>query len=640
MKSFSGFLSVLQKMGQSLMVPVSVLPAAGLIVALGRALQSAGEPTSMVHQIGQICYSGGLAVFEQLTVIFAVGVAIGFTGGAGIAGLSAVAGYFTLVNLLKVFTEIRHLELAINTGVFGGIAVGLMTAYLYNRYHKVQLPQVLGFFSGRRLIPILTVACTVLLSFVFAFGWPPIQTGINHFGQWVMDSSFAGAFYAAGKRLLIPVGLHHVFYPPFLFEFGSFTSAAGQVVHGDSARYFAGDPTAGVFMASEFPIMLFGLPAAALAMVLRAEPSRRKGIAGIMITAALTSIITGITEPIEFAFIFVAPLLYFVHVGLAFVSGFLTQLFNIHLGYTFSASIIDFVLGYFNQANSMSLWLIVGPLMAILYFTSFYTLIGVFDFKTPGRDVELGGTDAAPVTAGNLAKDVLVALGGAANIISLDACITRLRMTVNDPKRVDQSRLRGLGAAGVFHDGGQNMQVVFGTKSDRLKDEILSLMTTGTPVKPTIIVGAPLRGRVVPLSEVPDKTFAGKVLGEGVAIEPTEGVVYAPFDGSVANVFRTGHAIGLLGPSGAEVLIHVGIDTVKMGGVGFKPVVKAGDVVRKGDRLLEFDLEAIRKSAPSILTPVVVTNWESFQKFSAADRPRSVAQGDSLIELQPEGPMA
>lgn len=630
----SSIMSVLQKLGQSLMIPVSVLPAAGLVVAAGRALQSAGDPSSFAHQLGRIFYSGGLAVFEQLPVIFAVGVAIGFTRGAGVAGLSAVAGYFTLTSLLKVITEIRGLELAMNTGVFGGIAVGLMTAWLYNRYHETQLHPVLGFFSGKRLVPILTVCATIVLSLAFGFAWPPVQEQINHFGLWIMDSSFGGAFYAAGKRLLIPVGLHHVFYQPFLFQFGEFTTATGQLVHGDSARYFAGDPTAGTFMASEFPIMLFGLPAAALAIVLRAAPAKRKAIAGVMLTAALTSIITGITEPIEFAFIFVAPLLYVVHVGLAFGSGFLTQLFDIHLGYTFSASLIDWVLGSFNQKNSFYLWAVVGPIMAGLYFGLFYTLIGVFDFKTPGREaddeLEADDTAAVPVTAiDDLAASTLVALGGAANLHAIDACITRLRVTVNEPTKVDRPLLKKLGAAGVFHDGGKNFQVVFGTKSDLLKERILGRMKAASRGRSVL---APLKGRVLPLSEVPDKTFSDKILGDGLAIEPVDGLVTAPFDATVTQIFKTGHAIGLNGPEGIELLIHVGIDTVKLGGQGFKALVKNGDQVRQGDPLIEFDLDFVRGKAPSIITPVVITNSADYHVRTRATG--QVERGQSFLEIQ------
>lgn len=630
----SSLMSVLQKLGQSLMIPVSVLPAAGLVVAAGRALQSAGASETFINQLGRIFYSGGLAVFEQLPVIFAVGVAIGFTRGAGVAGLSAVAGYFTLTSLLKVITEIRGLELAMNTGVFGGIAIGLMTAWLYNRYHETQLHPVLGFFSGKRLVPILTVCATIVLSLGFGFAWPPVQEQINHFGLWIMDSTFGGAFYAAGKRLLIPVGLHHVFYQPFLFQFGEFTTTTGQIVHGDSARYFAGDPNAGTFMAAEFPIMLFGLPAAALAIILRAAPSKRKAIAGVMLTAALTSIITGITEPIEFAFIFVAPLLYVVHVALAFVSGFMTQIFDIHLGYTFSASLIDWVLGAFNQKNSFYLWAVVGPVIAGLYFGLFYTLIGVFNFKTPGRETDEDTADAdvataAPTAIDDLASATLVALGGPANIQNLEACITRLRVTVADPAAVDRASLKSLGAAGVFHDGGKNFQAVFGTKSDLLKERIVGRMKLANRGRAIV---APLKGRVLPLSEVPDKTFAEKILGDGLAIEPTDGLVTAPFDATVTQIFKTGHAIGLNGPEGVELLIHVGIDTVKMGGQGFKALVKNGDQVRQGDPLIEFDLNLIRSKAPSIITPVVITNSAEFHVRARATG--NVDRGQSFLEIQ------
>lgn len=632
MSRFSGAMSFMQKLGQSLMIPVSVLPAAGLVVALGRALQNISSSTELTYKFGQVFYSGGLAVFEQLPVIFAVGVAIGFARGSGIAALSAVAGFFTLTSLLKVFGDIRGLEVAINTGVFGGIMIGWVAAILFNRYHETQLPPVLGFFSGKRLVPILTIFATLLVSFVVALVWPPIQAGIGHFGEWIMDSSFGGAFYAAGKRLLIPVGLHHVYYQPFMFQFGEFVTAAGQVVHGDSPRYYAGDPTAGVFLASEFPIMLFGLPAAALAMVLRALPSRRKAIGGVMLSAALTSILTGITEPVEFAFIFVAPILYVAHVALAFLSGFLTQLLDIHLGYTFSASLIDFVLGYFNQKNSMALWLIVGPLMAVLYFIVFYFLIGFMNLKTPGRveeSEEDSASDEIPQKDAGLASAVLEALGGGRNLTSLEACITRLRVAVTDPAQVNQERLKRLGAVGIFHDGRANFQVVFGTKSDLLKEQIARLIRSQPQGQ---IVKSPLKGRLVPLNEVPDQTFSQKILGDGVAIDPSEGLVVAPFDAEVAQIFKTAHAVGLINDQGVEVLIHIGIDTVKLGGEGFKAHVKAGDRVKAGQVLIEFDLKLVKAKAPSMLTPVVITN--------TADHPPrilrlvgDVARGEALLEI-------
>lgn len=636
MSRLKSSMSLMQKLGQSLMIPVSVLPAAGLVVALGRALQNMASSDHLIHQLGLVLYSGGLAVFEQLPVIFAVGVAIGFAGGSGIAALSAVAGYFTLTSLLKVLGDIRGLELAINTGVFGGIVIGWLAALLYNRFHRTQLPQVLGFFSGKRLVPILTVFTTLMVAFAFAFVWPPIQEGINHFGQWVMDSRFGGAFYAAGKRLLIPVGLHHVYYQPFMFQFGEFVTATGQIVKGDSPRYFAGDPTAGIFLASEFPIMLFGLPAAALAMVLRALPSKRKAIGGVMLSAALTSILTGITEPIEFAFIFVAPILFVVHVGLAFFAGFLTQLFDIHLGYTFSASLIDFVLGYFNQKNSMALWLIVGPIIAGLYFVFFYFLIGWLNLKTPGRfeDEALVTTDSRPDSLGSdqaLAGAVLQALGGSQNLRHLDACITRLRVTVQNPQLVEMGKFKALGAAGAFHDGNGNLQIVFGTKSDHLKDEISRLVEVPSPALVSQLM-APLSGKLVDLSLVPDQTFSQKVMGEGIAIEPSEGRVVSPVRGEVAQIFKTAHAVGLIDDQGVEILIHVGIDTVKLGGTGFKALVKNGDRVEVGQALIEFDLEKVRQSAPSMVTPIIITNSADY-RIDLNRSQGTIRHGEPLLKV-------
>jgi PTS system glucose-specific IIC component len=308
-KVFGNLFSLLQKLGQSLMIPVSVLPAAGLLVAIGRLLQEQ-KNYPILKGIGDVAFSGGIAIFEQLPTLFAVGVAIGFSSGAAVSGLAAVAGYFTLINVLKTISTLQGLELSINTGVFGGIMIGLLSAYIYKRFHETKLPQFLGFFAGKRLVPILTAAASLVLGLLLSMIWPSIQMGINQFSHWIMGSELGPSFYASIKRMLIPVGLHHVFYPPFLYEFGEYINASGEVFKGEAARYYAGDPTAGKFMASEYAMMIFGLPAASLAIYLRAKTIKKKAIGGVMLAAALTAIITGISEPIEFS-LFLWHLSYF-----------------------------------------------------------------------------------------------------------------------------------------------------------------------------------------------------------------------------------------------------------------------------------------------------------------------------------------
>jgi glucose PTS system EIICBA or EIICB component len=599
--------SLLQKLGQSLMVPVSVLPAAGLLVALGRLLQEQ-KNYPLIKGIGDVAFSGGISIFEQLPTLFAVGVAIGFSGGAAVTGLAAVAGYFTLVNVLKTISTLKGLSLALNTGVFGGIMIGLLSAAIYNRFHETKLPQFLGFFSGKRLVPILTAASALVLGLLLSLIWPSIQQGINDFGYMIMGSQFGPSFYAAIKRLLIPVGLHHVFYPPFLYEFGEFINNAGEVFKGEAARYYAGDPAAGKFMASEYPMMIFGLPAASLAMYLRAKTTKKKAIGGVMLAAALTAIITGISEPIEFAFIFVAPILFLYHIVLTFVSAFAASSMDIHLGYTFSASLIDLFLGAFNAKNQSALFFIIGPLTGIAYFASFYFTIGWLDLKTPGREVESPNADDAAATfdPGGKAAAVLSALGGADNIRHLDACITRLRLSVNEPSNVNFNTLKALGATGSVNAGGGNIQVIFGTESDMLKEEIKKIMKTG-PKDDSMIMN-PIKGEIKDLSTVPDEMFSQKMMGEGVVIDPADGFVYAPCDGVVATIFKTNHAVAIAADNGAEILIHIGIDTVKMNGEGFKGLVKNGDRVRAGQALIEFDLALVKARAKSHLTPFVITN--------------------------------
>jgi glucose-specific phosphotransferase system IIA component len=628
--------SVLQKLGQSLMIPVSVLPAAGLLVALGRMLQGMKD-VPVVPSVGEIFFTGGIAIFEQLPTLFAVGVAIGFSGGAAIAGLAAVAGYFTLINVLKTVGTLRGLELAINTGVFGGILIGLLSAYLYKKFHETRLPQFLGFFAGKRLVPIVTAGASVLVGLALSVLWPPIQQGINDFGVAVMGSNLGPAFYAAVKRLLIPVGLHHVFYPPFLYQFGEFISANGEILRGETARYFGGDPNAGAFMASEFAMMLFGLPAAALAMYKRARPEKKKAIGGVMLAAALTSIVTGITEPIEFAFIFVAPLLFVFHVLLAFISGYGSTLLDIHLGYTFSASAIDLVMGAFNQKNMAYLFFILGPLTALGYFSSFYFAIGWLNLKTPGReDVDPNANEEAGSSSlTNRAQGILEALGGAANLKHLDACITRLRLTVADPKLVDTQKLKNLGATGSMHAGGGNFQIVFGTESDLLKEEMKKIMASPNTFNPSNNgdLFSPINGKMIPLAEVPDELFSQGMMGQGIAIDPAEGKVYSPCDGVIGTIFKTNHAVAIAADNGAEVLVHVGIDTVKMNGEGFKGHVKNGDRVQKGQLLLEFDLDLIKSKAKSHLTPVVITNSADLKEISIS-KMHTVNLNSAIINIR------
>lgn len=615
------------------MLPVSVLPAAGLMVALGRLLTdfNPNETTWATH-LGKVLYASGLSVFEQLSLIFAVGVAIGFTGAAGISGLAAVTGYFAFTTVLKTFSDILKLADPINTGVLGGIIVGAVVAQLYNRFHTVKLHPVLGFFSGKRLVPIVSVAGCIGLALAFVVIWPPIQSGIHQFGLSVMDSTYGPSLYASIKRLLIPVGLHHVFYPSFLYEFGEFLNpTTGQIVKGEATRYFAGDPTAGRFMASEFPMMIFGLPAAALAMTLRARPENRKAVAGIMLSAALTSIITGITEPIEFAFTFVAPLLYVAHAALAFVSGLLTSAFDIHLGYTFSSSLIDLFLGYFNQKNVSLLFLVVGPIMALLYFSVFYFAIGFFDFKTPGREAASNDsvTGASDLKIQQKAEAVLAAIGGPQNIQNLEACITRLRLILKNSSLLDEARLKALGAAGVMKAGGGNVQIVFGVESDFIKTEIQKLIAQPQSAAPVQGIFSPLEGKLLPASEIPDETFSQELMGKTVAILPAGNCVVAPFDGEVATLFHTHHAIGLISKTGVELLIHVGIDTVKMNGEGFKTFVKTGDTVIRGQKLIEFDRSLIEKKAKSLITPIVITNPDTAPPVTVTSL-KTIKTGDTL----------
>lgn len=635
-KQSGGFFAVLQKVGKSLMLPVSVLPAAGLMVALSRIIEQLAGPellasNAVLDVFVKVLFSGGLIVFENLPLIFAVGVAIGFTAGEAVSGLAAVVGYVVLIKVLDIMSLAQNLVDPINMGVFSGIIIGIIAAKIYQRYYKTKLHPVLGFFEGKRLVPILMVVVSILLGVVLGFIWPPIQNGINALGQMAIDAEIfgfrlGGAIYAFGNRALIPTGLHHVFKTPFTTQFGTFVAADGQTYVGEIARFFAGDPTAGAITAAEYPLKIFGLPAAALAIYLRALPKNKKAIGGVMLTAALTSIITGITEPIEFAFMFVAPILYVVHISLAFVGGLLMNLFQVRLTETFTSSLIDYAVSI-TTGNAGNPWALlpVGIVIGALYFLAFYYLIKKLDLKTPGRDVEEGAKAAVPVT--EKAVEVLKALGTEKNIVAIDACITRLRLEVRDTKKVDKNRLKALGSPGVLEVGTSGIQVIFGTEAEGLKDEIKVLMENPETVKlvektslvdenkvvatgQETFMAAPVKGQILDLKEVPDALFAEKMIGDGFAMDPMEGIVVSPVKGELAHIFDTNHALAFITESGLEVLLHIGIDTVKMEGRGFKRLATPGQKVDIGTPLMEVDWALVKEEAKSSITEVVVTNMD------------------------------
>lgn len=634
-KKSGGFFAILQKVGKSLMLPVSVLPAAGLMVALSRIIeQLAGAQTltnnPVLDLFVKVLFSGGLIVFENLSLIFAVGVAIGFTAGEAVSGLAAVVGYMVLTKVLDIMSAAQNLTDPINMGVFSGIIIGIIAAKIYQKYFKTKLHPVLGFFEGKRLVPIIMVVVSIILGVALGFIWPPIQNGINALGQMAIDAEIfgvrlGGAIYAFGNRALIPTGLHHVFKTPFTTQFGTFVAADGQTYVGEIARFFAGDPTAGAITAAEYPLKIFGLPAAALAIYLTAQPKNKKAIGGVMLTAAMTSIITGITEPIEFAFMFVAPALYVAHIVLAFVGGLLMNMFGVRLTETFTSSLIDYVVSI-STGNAGNPWMLlpIGLVIGALYFAAFYFLIKKFNLKTPGRDSDEIQKEAVPVT--EKAVEVLKALGNTENIKAIDACITRLRLEVIDTKKVDKNRLKALGSPGVLEVGQSGIQVIFGTEAEALKDEIKTIMenpeavtvvdaknkaaSSAEGLEKETVMASPIKGKVLDLAEVPDALFAEKMIGDGFAVDPQEGVVVAPVGGEIAHIFDTNHALAIITESGLEVLLHIGIDTVKMEGRGFRRLAEIGQKVEIGTPLMEVDWELVKREAKSSVTEVVVTNME------------------------------
>lgn len=451
----------LQKLGRALMAPVAVLPAAALLMRLGAA---------DVLNI-PIVAAAGNAIFDNLPLIFALGVSMGLASGAGAAALAGGVGYHVLIKVLGTMNP------DINMGVLAGIISGAVAASLYNKYKDIKLPDFLGFFGGKRFIPIVTSFTMLILAIIFGFIWPPIQEVIYAAGEWAIQAGALGVgVFGFLNRLLIPFGLHHVINSLVWFIFGEFTDAAGNVVTGDLHRFFAGDPSAGIFMTGFFPVMMFGLPAACLAMLHEAKDSERKAVTGVLLSAALTSFLTGITEPIEFAFMFLAPMLYVIHALLTGISMALTIALGLRHGFGFSAGFIDYVIN-FKLATQPILLAVIGVAYGILYYVIFRYIIRKYDLPTPGRiEGEVSETVRGEIKISEKAENILAGLGGPNNINSIDACITRIRLSVNDTSIVNESAIKRAGATAIMKLGGSNLQVVVGTEAELIVEQIKKVL--------------------------------------------------------------------------------------------------------------------------------------------------------------------
>ena len=678
---------VLQRVGRSFMLPIAILPVAGLFLGIGGSftnetmLEAYGllgimGPGTIIYAILQVLNSAGSVVFDNLPLIFAIGVAIGMAKQEKeVSALSAVIAFFvmhaTIGAMINDFgapdlSGATASVLGINSlqmGVFGGIIVGLGVAALHNRFYKIQLPQVLSFFSGTRFVPIISAAVYLLVGIAMYFIWPVIQTGINALGAFVLASGYAGTWlYGFIERALIPFGLHHVFYIPFWqTALGGTAMIGGTLVEGAQNIFFAELATPGIahfsveatrFMAGKFPLMIFGLPGAAFALYRCAKPENRKAVGGLLLSAALTSMLTGITEPLEFTFLFVAPAMYIVHCVFAGASYMIMHILNVGVGLTFSGGLIDLTLFGIMQGNAKTSWLwipVVGVVYFIVYYLVFSFMIKKFDYKTPGRDdseIKLytrkdvnarNAAEGAASTGGDneLSRQIMLGLGGKANISDVDCCITRLRCTVHDATKVDQQLLRETGASGVICKG-QGVQVVYGPRVSNIKSDLEAYLASPESDKAeaasapaaaaetapaavssgkAIVIASPLNGKVIPLEEVADGVFSEKMVGDGFAVEPTDNQVYAPADCEVTTVFGTKHAIGLTTPEGCELLIHLGIDTVQLNGAPFTINIKEGDTLKKGDLIGSFDEKAILDAGYRTVTPVVVTNSDAYTSF-------------------------
>ena len=683
---------VLQRVGRSFMLPIAILPVAGLLLGIGGSFSNAtmlatygldgilGEGT-VFNAIFLVMKDAGNIVFTNLPIIFAMGVAIGMAKKEKeVAALAAVIAFFIMHASIGAMIEIGGgAETLLNgattsvcgitslqMGVFGGMLVGLGVAALHNRYYKIELPKVLSFFGGTRFVPIVCSLVYTGVGIAMYFIWPVVQSGIYAIGDVVLNSGYFGTWvYGLMERLLIPFGLHHVFYLPFWqTALGGTLEVAGQTIEGAQNIFFAqlADPTvehfavsATRFMSGKFPLMIFGLPGAALAMYKTAKPEKRKEVGGLLLSAALTSMLTGITEPLEFTFLFVAPLLYGIHCVFAGLAYMLMHVLHVGVGMTFSGGLIEMLLFGILQGNAKTNWIwivIVGIGYFIVYYFLFGFLIRKLDLKTPGRDdseeVKLyrrsdvearkkGEGSAAGTTVDELSQTICQGLGGKKNISDVDCCATRLRCTVYKAELVNDALLKSTGASGVVHKG-NGVQIIYGPRVTVIKSNLEDYLETAPDeeyvagvqeetvienrngekeqkVVKTITISSPVTGVAADLGTAPDEAFAGRMMGDGAVVTPKDAYVCAPEDGEVCFVFETKHAIGFQTDSGIGLLIHMGIDTVKLEGNGFEVLVENGQKVKKGEPMLKMDLDYLQANAPSMASPVLCTELEENQKI-------------------------
>lgn len=705
---------VLQRIGRSFMLPIAVLPVAGLFLGIGSSLTNTTMletynlinilgPDTMAYGILSVLSEAGSIIFGNLPIIFAMSVAIGMAKQEKeVAALSGAIAFFVMhASIGKMIDIMGGAEkllagsttnvvgiLSLQMGVFGGIIVGLGVAALHNKYYAIEMPQVLSFFGGTRFIPIISSIVFLVVGIAMYFIWPPIQVVMNKLGDLIAGSGYVGTlFYGIIERALIPFGLHHVFYTPlWQTSLGGTMMIDGKLIEGAQNIFFAqlGSPNtvafsveATRFMTGKFPFMIFGLPGAALAMYRNSRIEKRKIVGALLFSAALTAMITGITEPIEFTFLFVAPLFYAIHCVFAGISFMLMHILNVTVGMTFSGGLIDLLLFGVIQGNSKTHWVwivIVGIVYFFVYYFVFSFLIKKMDLKTPGREPDSEepklyrreDVEAAKSSKNNEYGEsplIVAGLGGKKNISDVDCCITRLRITVFDPDKVVDSTLKTSGASGVIKKG-NGIQVVYGPKvaviksklEEYLKDPISDIEDnstvknlneteekskedktenkTSSNLVSVDTIYSPVKGKIIKLENVLDEAFSSGALGKGIAIEPSEdGKVFAPFDGVIETAFPTKHAIGLTSDKGVELLIHIGMDTVKLGGNHFVSHIEEGQKIKKGDLLMEFDAEKIKEAGYSVITPIVVTNSDNYGDIEATSVD-SINVGDILLNIK------